>query len=83
MNTDVEELLREGMERFTTGVQAPPGLGRAAVRLRRRRLAIRAAVACGAAAVIAVAAIAATGVAVGAPARHGCRRWPRRARPRT
>ena len=32
MNTDVEELLREGMERFTAGVQAPPGLARTAVR---------------------------------------------------
>ena len=73
MNTDVEELLREGMERFTTGVQAPPGLAGSAVRLRlrRRRRAVRAAVACGTAAVIAVAAIAVTGVAVGAPARPG------------
>jgi len=71
MSTDVEELLREGMDRFTTGVQAPDGLARAAVRLRRRRRAVRAAVACGAAAVIAVAAIAVTGVAVGAPARSG------------
>jgi hypothetical protein len=71
MNTDVEELLREGMDRFTAGVEAPPGLARAAVRLRRRRRAVRAAVACGAAAVIAVAAIAVTGVAVGAPARPG------------
>jgi hypothetical protein len=71
MNTDVEELLREGMERFTTGVQAPAGLAGAAVRLRRRRRAVRAAVACGTAAVIVVGAIALTGVAVGAPARPG------------
>ena len=66
MNTDVEELLREGMERFTTGVQAPTGLARAALRLRRRRRAVRAAVACGVVAVIAVTAIAVTGVAAGA-----------------
>jgi hypothetical protein len=71
MNTDVEELLREGMERFTTGVQAPTGLARTAVRLRRRRRAIRAAVACGAVAVIAVTAIAVPGMAGGAPARSG------------
>ena len=71
MNADVEELLREGMERFTTGVRAPVGLAGAAVRLRRRRRAARAAVACGAVAVIAVAAIAVTGVAVGAPGRPG------------
>lgn len=71
MSTDVEELLREGMERFTTGVQAPAGLARAAVRLRRRRRAVRAAVACGTAAVIAAAAIVVTGVAIGAPARPG------------
>ena len=67
MNTDVEELLREGMDRFTTGVQAPDGLAHGAVRLHRRR-AVRAAVACGTA-LIAVAAIAVTSVAVGAPAR--------------
>lgn len=71
MNTDVEDLLREGMERFTIGVQAPAGLARAALRLRRRRRAVRAAVACGVVAVIAVTAIAVTGVAVGAPARSG------------
>jgi hypothetical protein len=71
MNTDVEELLREGMERFTTGVQAPTGLARTAVRLRRRRRAIRAAAACGTAAVVAVVVIAVTSLAVGAPARSG------------
>ena len=36
MNTDVEELLRDGMERFTAGVHAPAGLAHAATRLRRR-----------------------------------------------
>ena len=71
MNTDVEELLREGMDRFTTGVRAPAGLAREAVRLRRRRRAVRAGVACGTAAVIAVAAIALTGVAAGVSPRPG------------
>jgi hypothetical protein len=56
MNTDVEDLLRDGMERFTTKVHAPVGLVGRAGRLhrqRRRRLVARATVACGAAAAIA------------------------------
>jgi hypothetical protein len=56
MNRDVEDLLRDGMERFTAEVHAPVGLaGRAGRlhRLHRRRLAARATVACGAAAAIA------------------------------
>lgn len=65
MNTDVEELLREGMERFTAGVRAPAGLAADAGRLHRRRLAARTAVACGTAAVVAVGA--AVGVAAGGP----------------
>lgn len=32
MNTDVEELLRDGMERFTADVRAPAGLARTASR---------------------------------------------------
>ena len=32
MKTDVEELLRDGMERFTEGVRAPAGLAAAAGR---------------------------------------------------
>ena len=59
MNTDVEELLRDGMERFTADVHAPGGLAGRAGRLhrqRRRRLAARATVACGAAAAIAAGA---------------------------
>lgn len=67
MSTDVEELLHEGMERFTTGVHAPAGLAATAGRLRRRRRrAIQAAAACGTAAVTAAAvliAIAAGGAA--------------------
>lgn len=69
MKTDVEELLREGMERFTTGVRAPGGLARAAAHLHRRRLAVRAAVACGTAAVTAAAVIVATGAVSGSSAR--------------
>jgi hypothetical protein len=42
MNTDVEDLLREGMERFTADLRAPAGLTRSVVRRRRRRLALRA-----------------------------------------
>jgi hypothetical protein len=67
MSTDVEELLREGMERFTTGVHAPAGLAATAGRLRRRRRrAIQAAAACGTAAITAAAvviAVAAGGTA--------------------
>jgi hypothetical protein len=41
MNSDVEDLLREGMERFTRDLRAPAGLTRQAARQRRRRLAVR------------------------------------------
>jgi hypothetical protein len=37
MNTDVEVLLREGMERFTADLRAPAGLTRHVARRRRRR----------------------------------------------
>jgi hypothetical protein len=37
MSADVEDLLREGMERFTEGVRAPAGLAYRASRQRRRR----------------------------------------------
>ena len=70
MNTDVEELLRDGMERFTAGVQAPAGLARTASKLHRRRLAVRAAVACGTAAVTAAAVIA-VAAGAGGPAQTG------------
>lgn len=60
MSADMDELLREGMGRFTEGLQAPAGLVRAVVRRhRRRRLAVLAVVACGA------VAVSATGLAVG------------------
>jgi hypothetical protein len=57
MNTDVEELLRDGMERFTADVRAPGGLASEAGRLHRvhRRRVARTAVACGTAAVTAAA----------------------------
>jgi hypothetical protein len=42
MNT-VEDLLREGMERFTRDLRAPAGLTRRAARRHRRRLALRSA----------------------------------------
>jgi hypothetical protein len=64
MNTDVEELLRDGMERFTAEVRAPAGLARTAGRLHRRRRTALAAVAGGTVAVTA----AAVAVIVAAPA---------------
>jgi hypothetical protein len=71
MNTDVEELLRDGMERFTAGVRAPAGLAHAAGRLHRRRLAARTAVACGTAAAAATALIVVVAGASGGPAQTG------------
>ena len=41
MNTNVEDLLREGMERFTAELRAPAGMAWRAARRRRRRLALR------------------------------------------
>ena len=63
MNEHIDELLRDGMERFTADVRAPTGLARTAGRLGRRRRSVRAAAACGTAAVAAaaVAAVAAGG----------------------
>jgi hypothetical protein len=43
MNNDVEDLLREGMERFTADLRAPAGMTRRAARHRRRRLTLRSA----------------------------------------
>ena len=65
---DVEELLRDGMERFTEGVRAPAGLAAEAARRHRRRVAIRVSAACtGVAAVAAAAAL----LAAGSPASTG------------
>jgi hypothetical protein len=38
MSSEVEDLLREGMQRFTEGVRAPAGLAQLARRQRRRRI---------------------------------------------
>jgi hypothetical protein len=56
MKTDMEELLRDGMERFTEGVHAPAGLAAGAGRRHRRRVAVRVSAACGGAAAVAAAA---------------------------
>ena len=62
MTTDVEQLLREGIDRLTAGADAPPGIvARARRRHRQRRMAIRTAAAAGTALVIAVAAVVAVG----------------------
>ncbi|HEY6279302.1 MAG TPA: hypothetical protein VIX86_23560 [Streptosporangiaceae bacterium] len=62
MNGDVEELLREGLDRLTADVRVPAGMvARARTHVRRRKIAARAALACGTAAVTAAAVIAATG----------------------
>jgi hypothetical protein len=71
MNTEVEELLRDGMERFTAGVRAPEGLAGAAGRLRRRRTARRALVAGGTVTATAAAVIIAAAAAGGTAARTG------------
>jgi hypothetical protein len=58
MNTELEELLRTGMERFTAAAPVPTGLAEKAARNRRRRRAIHGA------AVAAAGAAAAVGIAV-------------------
>lgn len=62
MNTDLEDLLRSGMERFTGDVPVPRGLARRAARAnRRRRIAARAVAGAGTAVVAAAAVFAAAG----------------------
>ena len=62
MSLDVEDLLRQGMQRFAEQVPVPSGLAHRAARTRRRRrLAIRAAAAAGTAAVTAAIVVATTG----------------------
>jgi hypothetical protein len=69
MNGDIEELLRDGLDRLTAQVRLPAGLAaRARARQRRRRIAVRSALACGTAAVMVAAVIAATDPARGVPA---------------
>ncbi len=65
MNIEVEDLLREGMERFTEQVPVPRGLAHRAARVRRRRMTICGAVAAGTAALTAAAVIAVTGPGTG------------------
>lgn len=62
MNTDVEELLREGMERFTRDLRAPTALTHGVARRRRRRMALRSAA--GGAAALTAGAVALTAVFV-------------------
>jgi hypothetical protein len=59
MNGDVQELLREGLDRLTADARMPVGiLARARTRVRRRKIVVRAALACGTAAATAAAVIA-------------------------
>ena len=60
MNGAVEDLLREGLDRLTADVQVPPELtGKARTHLRRKKMAVHAALAGGAAAVTVAAVVAA------------------------
>jgi hypothetical protein len=62
MNGDVQELLREGLDRLTADARVPAAmLARARTRVRRRKIAVRATLACGTAAVTAAAVIAVAG----------------------
>ena len=61
MSGAVEDLLREGLDRLTADVQVPPGVtSKARAHLRRKKMAVRVALAGGVAAVTAAAVIAAT-----------------------
>jgi hypothetical protein len=69
MNSDVENLLREGMERFTRDLWAPAGLTRRVVQRRRRRRALRSAA--GVAATLTAAAVALAAVEVPSALHNG------------
>jgi len=61
VNRAVEDLLREGLDRLTSDAQVPPGVtGKARTHLRRKKIAVRAALVGGAAAVATAAVVAAT-----------------------
>jgi hypothetical protein len=62
MDTDVEDLLRQGMERFTKDLRAPTDLTRRAARRRRRRLALRSVAGATAALTATAVALVAAGV---------------------
>lgn len=77
MNEDVEQFVREGMDRLIAVTQVPSGLvGKARRRCRRRRVALGSAIAGGTAAVSAAAVVAATTGAgpVGQPGTNGITR---------
>jgi hypothetical protein len=57
MNSDVEDLLREGMERFTMDLRAPAGMMRRAEWRRHRRIVLRSGSGLAAAAALAAAAV--------------------------
>lgn len=66
MRTDIEELLRDGLDRLTADADVPPGLAAKAMRgHRRRQLRARASVAAGAALATAAVAIIAVGATDG------------------
>ena len=67
MNGDIEQLVREGLDRLTAEVQVPAGVaGKAIAHRRHQRIVTRTALACGTAAVTVAAVIAATGPGRGA-----------------
>lgn len=69
MNGSVEDLLREGLDRLTHDARVPAGLaGKARAHQRRKKIAVRAVLACGTASVAAAALIAVTGPGRTAPA---------------
>jgi hypothetical protein len=69
MNGNVEELLREGLDRLTADADVPAGIARKALAHRRRtNIATRTALTCGTAAVVAAAVIVAAGPGRSIPA---------------
>jgi hypothetical protein len=74
LSTDIEDLLKDGLDRMTAGTRAPAGLARrVSQRHGRRRLAIGSTAAAGTAALSAAAVVAATaggGVTAGGPQPH-------------
>ena len=65
MSRDIEELLRDGLDRLTAGASVPAGMAERARRARRRRRAARGGVATGAAAAVAGTVAMAVAVAGG------------------
>ena len=68
MNGNIEDLLREGLDRLTVDADVPAGIaGKARAHRRRRKIAARTALACGTAVVIAAAVLVAARPGRGAP----------------